>query len=144
MDKNPFLKYVMKAEKGEVFHSSAYGKAQNGAAMGVASTESFAKRKMMEQNRQRVRGYRDAEVVSQARAGAPRARTYDGAMNNGNRIGMSGAGAAIDRAGSGIGRTGVGTGANRTGIGGAGVNGTGMRANSARVMPKSIGISGKK
>ena len=50
------------AKKQDFFHSSAYAKAQNGGAMGVASTESFAARREIGQNRTMVRGYRDARV----------------------------------------------------------------------------------
>ena len=48
--KNPFIKYVMKDEKEDIFHSSAYGKAQNGGAMGVTSAQSFSERMKIEKN----------------------------------------------------------------------------------------------
>ena len=77
MDKNPFMKYVMKGNKKEdIFHSSAYGKAQNGAGMGVASTESFAKRRAVDLNRRVVRGYGESGVVNNSRAQGPKAKPY--------------------------------------------------------------------
>lgn len=78
MEKNPLLKYVMKAKKEDVVHSSAYGKAQSGGGIGVASTQSFAKRMEIEKKRNLVRGYGDAGVVGQARAASGvRAKKYE-------------------------------------------------------------------
>ena len=57
--KNPFLKYVMKEKKENIFHSSAYGKAQNAGAIGAASVEGFEARMRIEKNRQIVHGYND-------------------------------------------------------------------------------------
>ena len=65
---NPFLKLVMKDKKGDVVHSSAYGEAQNGGGIGVASTQSFTERMKIEQNRKRVRGYNESRVATQAYA----------------------------------------------------------------------------
>ncbi len=39
IQKNPFLKYVMKDKKEDVFHSSAYAKAQSGDSIGAASAQ---------------------------------------------------------------------------------------------------------
>lgn len=74
--KNPFLKYVMKEKKEDVFHSSEYGKAQSAEAMGAASTESFGERMKMEQNRRIVQGYNDSRIVNGAYANGPRAKKY--------------------------------------------------------------------
>ena len=74
--KNPLFKYVMKENKEDVFHSSAYGKAQNGASMGAASTQSFAERRRIEQNRQVVKGYGHSGLLNQASANGPRAKVY--------------------------------------------------------------------
>lgn len=83
MTNNPFLKRLMKAKMEDVAHSSAYAKAQNPGVMGSASAESFGARMMMEQNRKNVRGYGDSRVVSDMRAGAPRAKTFEGAAGAG-------------------------------------------------------------
>lgn len=74
--KNPFLKYVMKEKKEDIFHSSAYGKAQNGGTMGAASVESFEERMKVDKNRQIVRGYNDSRVANGMYANGPRAKQY--------------------------------------------------------------------
>lgn len=62
-----FSKYVMKDEnKSEVFHSSAYGQAQNGESLGSASTESFETRRNQDQNRQFIQGYNSSKVMGSA------------------------------------------------------------------------------
>lgn len=76
IQKNPFLKYVMKDKKEDVFHSSAYAKAQNGSALGAASTESYQVRVNINQNRTRVRGYGDSELMTGVRSNGPKAKTY--------------------------------------------------------------------
>ena len=71
-----FSKYVMKDEdKSEVFHSSAYGQAQNGASMGSASTESFEARRNQDRNRQFIKGYNDSKVMGSAFSPAARPAT---------------------------------------------------------------------
>lgn len=75
--KNPFLKYVMKNEKKEdIFHSSAYGVAQNGAGMGAASTQSFRERRAIEQNRQNIGGYDRSRIMNGASMNGPRPKIY--------------------------------------------------------------------
>ena len=77
MDKNPFLDRLMKInDKGDIFHSSAYGKAQNGGSMGAASTESFATRRQIEQNRTVIKGYGSSSVARSVIGNGPRAKTY--------------------------------------------------------------------
>ena len=76
IQKNPFLKYLIKDEKKDIFHSSAYAQAQSGDAMGAASTESFKVRVNINRNRQVVRGYRDSRVMTEANKNAPRAKAY--------------------------------------------------------------------
>ena len=73
---NPFIKYVMKERKEDIFHSSAYGKAQNGEAIGAASTEGFNDRMKIDRNRQIVKGYNDSRVVNGAYANGPKAKKY--------------------------------------------------------------------
>ena len=73
---NPFLKYFMKEKKENIFHSSAYGKAQNAGAIGAASVESFGERMKMEQNRQMVQAYNDSRVVNGAYVNGPKAKKY--------------------------------------------------------------------
>ena len=77
IQKNPFLKYMMKDEKKDVFHSSAYAKAQSGETIGAASTESYQVRVNVNQNRQMVRGYRDSQIMTDASKNAPRAKTWN-------------------------------------------------------------------
>lgn len=74
--KNPFIKYLMREQKENIFHSSAYGKAQNGEAIGAASTEGFNDRMKIDRNRQIVKGYNDSRVVNGAYANGPRAKKY--------------------------------------------------------------------
>lgn len=50
-------------KKQDIFHTSAYARAQGkGATLGAASTQGFAERREIEQNRTLVRGYGDAQV----------------------------------------------------------------------------------
>jgi hypothetical protein len=74
--KNPFIKYVAKERKEDIFHSSEYGKAQSAGVIGTASTESFNERMKVEKNRQIVRGYNDSRVVTGAYTNGPRAKKY--------------------------------------------------------------------
>ena len=74
--KNPFLKYINKPEKDEVFHSSAFAKAQNAGNIGAASSETFTARRSLDQNRQFVRGYNDSRLVNTPNP-ALRAKAYD-------------------------------------------------------------------
>lgn len=74
--KNPFMKYVMKEKKENIFHSSEYGKAQSADKIGAASSETFSERMKTEKNRQIVRGYNDSRVVTGAYANGPRAKKY--------------------------------------------------------------------
>ena len=84
ISRNPFLKYIMKdTERSDVFHSSAYGRAQNAGGMGAASGESFAMRRAMEANRKLVRGYGDAGVMNAARMQGPKAKKYTPPAKNG-------------------------------------------------------------
>ena len=76
IQKNPFLKYMMKDEKKDVFHSSAYAKAQSGETIGSASVEDFRVRVNVNQNRQIVRGYRDSKIMTDANKNAPKAKAY--------------------------------------------------------------------
>ena len=73
---NPLIKYLAKNKSEEVFHSSAYARTQNGSNMGAASSQSFAERKRIEENRQRIRGYRDSGLMSRAAANSPRPKVY--------------------------------------------------------------------
>ena len=75
MDKNPLLKYMMKAKKEDVIHSSGYAMVQN-QGIGAASTSSFEQRQKMEGNRTRVKGYRDSAIASGAVNMRPKAATY--------------------------------------------------------------------
>lgn len=73
---NPFLKYVMKEKKENIFHSSGYGKAQSGSTIGTASSESFAKRMEIDKNRQNIKKYSDSMVAEQRFNSGVRAKQY--------------------------------------------------------------------
>ena len=90
MDKNPLLKYVMKADKEDVLHSSAYGKAQNGAGMGVTSSESFETRRRIDENRKVVGGYGSSRVATQVIGNGPRAKVYTPPSGEAAGLGMRG------------------------------------------------------
>lgn len=72
---NPFLKYIMKDEKEDIFHSSAYGKSQSGENFGTTSSESFTARRTTDQNRQFVKGYGDSRI-SNTSVNMQHAKTY--------------------------------------------------------------------
>ena len=74
---NPFLKRLMKEEKKDVMHSSAYGQAQNVGGMGVASTESFEKRRKIDMGRTQVRRYGESKVAHQTAEEVLRERRQD-------------------------------------------------------------------
>ena len=76
--KNPLLKYVINPDKEEVFHSSAFARAQNGGNIGSASSETFANRRRLDQNRQFIRGYGDSNIGNASNP-ALRAKTYEAA-----------------------------------------------------------------
>lgn len=70
-------KFIVKNKKEDVIHSSAFAKVQNSEGIGVASSQSFSDRMKIEQNRNRIRGYGDSQVVVQSRASSGiKAKTY--------------------------------------------------------------------
>lgn len=66
MSDNPFLNRLMDDEAGDVVHSSAYAKAQNGGTIGAASTESFTERQKIDNDRSYIKKYNDSRVVTDA------------------------------------------------------------------------------
>lgn len=74
--KNPFMKYIAREKKENIFHSSAYGKAQSAGALGATSKESFEERMKIEKNRQIIQKYNDSRIVSGACSNGPRAKRY--------------------------------------------------------------------
>ncbi|MBR3122265.1 hypothetical protein IKF28_02355 [Candidatus Saccharibacteria bacterium] len=85
------VKFMKKENEKDVFHSSAYAKAQSGAAMGVTSSQSFADRRRMEQNRRIVQGYGDSRVANSAFSNGPKAKTFsqgDKTINHSGPAGM--------------------------------------------------------
>lgn len=76
MDKNPFLKYVMKDKTKNVIHSSAYANAQNADRMGTTDSMSFSRRMAIEGNRKIVRSYRDSKIVNETSTGKSKAVQY--------------------------------------------------------------------
>ena len=97
VQKNPFLKYLIKDKKEDIFHTSGYAKAQNGANMGAASTESYQVRVNVNQNRQKIQGYNRSRLVTGAMANAPKPKTYEAP-----KVGETTARAAIPVKKSGI------------------------------------------
>lgn len=74
---NPFLKRLMKKEmKEEIFHSSAYGRAQNDDKVGAASVESFRRRQEIEKNRKMVESYGSSQLANSGVTNGPRAKAY--------------------------------------------------------------------
>ena len=66
MTNNPkIVKRMINGERAGIFHSSAYGRAQSGSTMGAASSESFAERRKVDENRQNIRKYSDSMVAEQ-------------------------------------------------------------------------------
>ena len=93
IQKNPFLKYLVKDKKEDIFHSSGYAKAQSGASLGAASSESFQVRVNINQNRQRVRGYNDSRIMTETRNRDMRAKTFtppEGDAAGGGATGLGG------------------------------------------------------
>lgn len=77
MDRNPFLKRLIKDNREDIVHTSAYAKAQNADGIGAASTRSFDDRMRIEQNRTAVGSYRDSKVVNEVGDGVVKAKAYD-------------------------------------------------------------------
>lgn len=89
----------MKDKKEDVFHSSAYAKTQNGGSLGAASTESYQVRVNINQNRSRVKGYGDSELMMGAHNAGLKAKAYTPPANGaGAGAGDSEASAASARA----------------------------------------------
>ena len=126
IQKNPFLKYVIKDNKEDFFHSSAYGKAQSGANMGAASTESYQVRVNIDRNRQNVKGYKDSELMTDIKDNTPKAKTYN---------------PSEDITARGAGNAGVGSGASSNAGAGVGSNagsgGTGMATRRAMMSART-------
>ena len=76
VQKNPFLKYLIKDKKEDIFHSSGYAKAQNGSNIGAASVEPYKVRVNIGQHRRIVKGYRDSEIMTGSKNKDIRAKTY--------------------------------------------------------------------
>ena len=66
------LKRLVRKNKGDVVHSSGFASVQNCGAMGSASTESFQKRREIDNNRTIVRSYSDSGIVNKAWGNASR------------------------------------------------------------------------
>jgi len=74
-DQIALLKRVMKTQTADVLHTSAHAQAQNSESFGAASTESFAQRRTVEEQRKFVRGYNNSRIIGGA-ANVPRAKTF--------------------------------------------------------------------
>ena len=75
--KNPFLKYLIKDKKEDIFHSSGYAKAQSGSSIGAASSESYQVRVNLSQRRRTVQGYNRSEIMAGTRNQDLKAKTYE-------------------------------------------------------------------
>ena len=53
-------------DKSKVFHSSGYARSQSGTSFGAASTESFAERRTVDENRKFVQRYNNARITNGA------------------------------------------------------------------------------
>ncbi len=101
MEKKPSIVHRMiNGERSQIFHSSAYARAQSGTAMGAASTESFAQRQALEQNRQNVRKYGDSLVAGQRFNTLNR---QEAAQQSGNVASAGGVGGEGNAGGVGLG-----------------------------------------
>lgn len=77
MDKNPLLGRLMKDRIEDVAHTSVYAQAQNADRMGAASSQSFAARREIDQNRQNVKVYKDSEVATGVGKGLAKATSFE-------------------------------------------------------------------
>ena len=66
----------MKSNMEDVAHSSGYAQAQNAGALGATSTETFAQRRSIDEQRKFVQGYRNSRIIGGA-TGGMRAKTYN-------------------------------------------------------------------
>lgn len=121
-----YSKFVIKDKKNDVVHSSGYGVAQNGGAMGASSTVGFSERMRINNNRSRVKRFGDSKIATQFQNNYTGAKVYDRkndsaagtyAQKNGSDSGRLG-GAKRYGARGGVGNKSgaAGGGANRYGI----------------------------
>ena len=116
---NPFTKYLIKDKAEDIFHSTAYAKAQSGASLGAVSVQGFAERQKMEQNRQVIQGYGASRIANSSIGSGPRAKAFTPPVQTG----------------------GSGLGARPGGAPAGGVRPGGVPRPS---MPKPLGLSGKR
>ncbi len=72
-----YSKFVIKEKKDDVVHSSGYGVAQNGGALGASSGVTFSERMRINNNRSRVKRYGDSKIATQFQSNYSGASTYD-------------------------------------------------------------------
>lgn len=65
---------VKHTDRQDFMHSSGYAKTQNGGSFGAASTESFAVRQSIEEQRKFIKGYRNSRIMNDF-YGVQRAKT---------------------------------------------------------------------
>ena len=83
-------------DKSKVFHTSGYATSQNGANFGAASTESFAERRSVDENRKFVQRYNNSRILNNA-YGVERARKYVPRTGAGSSVGTGGGIASAGR-----------------------------------------------
>ena len=72
----PIFKRLINNDKDEIFHSSTFARAQNGEAIGAASSTSYSIRQQINSNRQNIGAYKDSIVANQ-RNTTSKAATYE-------------------------------------------------------------------
>ena len=74
--KNPFIKMLEKEDRSSIFHSSAHARMQSEGHFGAASSETFAQRTKIEQNRQYIQQYGSSSITAGGNQ-YNRAQTYN-------------------------------------------------------------------
>lgn len=136
-----YSKFVIKEKKDDVVHSSGYGVAQSGGAMGASSGVGFTERMRINNNRTKIRRYGDSKIANQFQVSRSRAAVYDKSSGDSKGIGTGASrseNGSVDRYGGGqktggaiggdrgAGRGGVGSGGAGSGIGASGNVGGGI------------------
>ncbi len=85
-----YSKFVIKEKKDDVVHSSGYGVAQSGGAMGASSGVGFTERMRINNNRTKIRRYGDSKIANQFQVSRSRAAVYDKSLGDSKGIGTGG------------------------------------------------------
>lgn len=74
-DSGKIIQRITRAQTSDIIHSSGFASMQNNGGFGTASTESFATRRSIDQNRKIVQGYRNSQLARGVN-NMPRAKTF--------------------------------------------------------------------